>query len=343
MPRNGTSAEIDAAAAEWAVRVDHTPLDNAEQAALDAWLSEDSRRRGAFARARAVLVHARRVKALGRTFDPDRYLALHPSDDRVDDHYLLEESMEPELGQPLRRRAILAGGAAILAAGTFAFVGPGSRAAAQTYSTRRGEIRLVPLPDGSTMTLNTVSTVLVSFADKERRIDLVGGEALFDVAKESGRPLNVYVGETVVRALGTSFTISRLTDRPVQLLVRQGSVTVDGPAVKSSSRIDANRRALFPVHAAIRISPVAPDDVTRELAWRDGMLSFEDETLHDVSSEFARYNATRILFADPTIGDETITGLYAANNPAGFAKSVSISLGLEVEVRPDAVTLKRAV
>jgi len=49
-----TSEEIDTRAAKWAASGDRGELSEAEQAALEAWLAEDRRHLGAYARARAV-------------------------------------------------------------------------------------------------------------------------------------------------------------------------------------------------------------------------------------------------------------------------------------------------
>uniref|UniRef100_UPI00345C3240 DUF4880 domain-containing protein n=1 Tax=uncultured Caulobacter sp. TaxID=158749 RepID=UPI00345C3240 len=42
-----SSADIDAAAAAWAGRVDRGPLSDQDQAALEAWAAQDPRRAGA--------------------------------------------------------------------------------------------------------------------------------------------------------------------------------------------------------------------------------------------------------------------------------------------------------
>ncbi|MGE5502342.1 MAG: DUF4880 domain-containing protein, partial [Ignavibacteriales bacterium] len=52
-----SSAEIDDAAAEWAARADVGALDPHDAEALNAWLAEDPRHLGAYARAGAVLAH----------------------------------------------------------------------------------------------------------------------------------------------------------------------------------------------------------------------------------------------------------------------------------------------
>jgi transmembrane sensor len=74
-----SSEDIDHAAAGWAARLDGAPLSADETLALEAWASTDSRRRGALARALAVLAHfdgatvlrpdrpPRRARAHGRT------------------------------------------------------------------------------------------------------------------------------------------------------------------------------------------------------------------------------------------------------------------------------------
>src|SRR3569833_3174071 len=65
MERREPSKEIDDAAADWATRTDQSTLGPDGQAEFDAWLKGDVRRCGAFARARAVLIYAKRSKARG--------------------------------------------------------------------------------------------------------------------------------------------------------------------------------------------------------------------------------------------------------------------------------------
>src|SRR3546814_11531589 len=54
----------DAIAAGWVAREDRGPLPAQERAQLQAWLDEDRRHLGAYARARAVFVHFDRARAL---------------------------------------------------------------------------------------------------------------------------------------------------------------------------------------------------------------------------------------------------------------------------------------
>ena len=322
MSRRETSEDIDVVAADWAARVDHAPLSLPDQQALDAWLTGDVRRLGAYARARAVMVHARRVRASDQGIAPNFRLNANAPAPRYS-----------------RRRVLRWGGSAALVSAA-AMLGVSWRAAAQTYRTAKGEIRLVPLPDGSTVTLNTASAVQVHYQPDARRVDLLQGEALFDVIKDVLRPFVVTAGSTRVKAVGTSFSMRRMEMAPVVILVNQGVVEVS-EAAAAPLKITANVRAVAQSATQVIATPVAPEAVNRALAWREGMLSFQDQPLRSAVAEFDRYSDVEIRFADPAIGDETVTGLYAANNPRGFARSVALSFGLKAEDAPGGIVLSR--
>lgn len=328
MAQRETSAEIDEAAADWAVRVEHAPLAPAEQARFEAWLAADSRRAGAYARALAVFLHAKRAKALGAGFDPEVFLAAQADDAVVSVGH-----------RPSRRRFLWLGGSAA-AASVLVAVGLSPRAGAQTFRTPRGEVRLVPLPDGSSMTLNTASEVCVTFDEKRRAITLVEGEVLFDVAKDPARPFVVTAGATEICATGTSFVVRRLATAPVEVTVRQGEVEILG-ADMPVRKVGANMHAVAAAHAGVQATQMRSSDLARSLAWREGMLSFEDVPLQQAAQEFARYSDIQIRIADPAVTNETVTGLFAANNPVGFAKAVANTLGLKATVGRSGVTLHR--
>src|SRR5260221_5540279 len=78
-----------------------------------------------------------------------------------------------------------------------------------SYSTDVGERRSLTLDDGSTVDLNARSKVRIEFSKAERRVDLIEGQALFQVAKNMDRPFIVKSGEATVRAVGTQFDVDR--------------------------------------------------------------------------------------------------------------------------------------
>ena len=335
--KRDSSDEIDAVAADWAARVDGAALSPVEQADLDRWLAADSRRFGAYAKARAVVAHARRARALGPDFDPEQFAAT------VAASAMAQAPLPRDV--PSRRRFLALGGAA--AAGVALTAGLIFSNRGIRYTTDLGEVRAVPLADGSTVTLNTNSRIAVNFTDERRSVRLLSGEALFDVAKDRARPFVVEAGDTEVRAVGTSFTVSRLGQRPTAVLVREGVVEVSRLGAKATTdapliRLEANSRAIAAMEtSAVTTSAVPPTQIVRELAWREGMLSFEDMRLDQAAAEFARYSDTRIVITDPAIAAQTVTGLFAARNPTGFAETVATVLDLRTQAGPGVVELHR--
>lgn len=328
MSKRETSAEIDAAAADWAVRIDGAPFDESLQRTLEAWTSQDQRRLGAYARARAVLNHSKRIRALGPNFEPDAFAEAAP----------VRAGAVPHS----RRRVLAFGGLGAIAAGAGALAFA-LEAAAETFHTGRGEIRLIPLKDGSSVTLNTLSSIRVRSAAGRHCVDMLSGEALFDAVKGPQGPLEIFAGDNCMRAAGASFTIAKLQPDTVEVMVRRGDVEVESrrTATDRRRRLPANTRVAFLRDRPVRQEILTPAQIARQLAWREGMLSFEDQPLASAAREFERYSGVRIRFADPQIAAETVTGLYAANNPAGFAQAVAVSLDLRMQRTSDGVVLTR--
>jgi len=314
---------IDDIAAAWVAREDRAPLTAAEAETRDAWLQADARHFGAYARAHAVLARTGRARALSAGPAPER------------------PAPRPRF---VRSRRVLRWAAGLAAALSLLAIGVHRQDDdAEYYATRKGEILRVPLQDGSAITLDSDSQVRVRYTDARRNITLLQGEALFDVAKNPGRPFVVRAQETDVTAVGTSFAVSLNERRSggVEVLVREGVVDVaDTQGAVAPARLLANYRALANRSHGIRIEAVPSEDLEQQLAWREGMLSFNGDTLSVAAAQFLRYSDTRIVIDDPVVGSRRIVGLYSASDPLGFAHSVALSLGLVVEQQGKVVRLR---
>ena len=318
-----TAQQIDAQAAEWAVRMDRGPLAPDQETLFQAWLDGDVRCLGAFGRMRAIALTSERARALGPDFDPEVF------------------SQAPAFP---RRRVLQLGGA--IAAGALVAVGGTWQVLRYRgrFVTGKGETKVVALKDGSVVTLNTASEIQVNYSETMRSVELVQGEALFDVAKNKARPFVVTAGDTNVRAVGTSFTVRRLEAAPVQVLVREGVVEVSKPASSAPPvRISANSMAQAPLDdiAAIEARPIAVTQLNRQLAWQKGQIAFEGETLAQAAAEFARYSDTKIVIDDPALAREEIAGLFKATDPVGFAQTIAISLNAHARIGEGEVRLAR--
>lgn len=142
------SRSIDQTASDWAARLDRGALSAAQDAELKQWLAADPRHKGALLRAQALSLMSESAQALGPDFDP-----------RV---------FEPKKQRGLSRRHLLGiGGGALAAMAGMAALTVGMPASGAEIRTGRGEMRLVPLEDGSTALLNTDSRIRILYGEKE--------------------------------------------------------------------------------------------------------------------------------------------------------------------------------
>lgn len=311
-----SSEQVYDEAAYWAARVDAGALPAEDQAIFEQWLSADTRHYGAYAQACALLTPIKK-----------------PAPMRL---------VEP--GPPPRRRFLIGGG---IAATLLAAMGIRNYSkwflGEDRYRTQLGEMKVIPLSDGSVVTLNTNSEIAVRYTASQRLIELVHGEALFDVAKNKLRPFIVQTGTALVRAVGTSFSVKVLPDQPVQVLVREGIVEVKRPGVPVAPvvLVAMNSRAIAPQDAPIIAKPVETSEVGRELAWRVGRLAFHGETLAQAAAEFARYSDARIQIDDPDVANQKVTGLFVSTDPVGFANAVAVSFDLHTEISDSQIRITR--
>lgn len=328
------NSDIDAEAARWVVRLDGRSPTASEQRSLDEWLDKDVRHLGAYARARAIYLQFDQLRATAATGDagsPESQLAVHPA-------------------KLSRRRVLLwtSGGALAAALSGVALL---ERRSVLEYSTRIGEMRREPLPDGSAITLNTGTTLAVAYTERLREVKLLRGEVLVEAAADPVRQFKLDAPDTQITTSAAAFSVRVLNRDGVQIMVQNGQVQV---AAETSSRaspltLQANTLAL-PPHAAGTAKPdlpliterIDPAEVERRLAWQRGQISFEDVTLDYALREFARYGAVRVVIDDPSIASLKVVGLYSASDPIGFARNVALSLGLRLELRGGVAHLKAA-
>jgi transmembrane sensor len=311
-----SAREIDDQAAEWAIRLDGRDPDLHENAALAEWLRGDPRREGALLRAEAALSFLDRGRALSGVIPRPRRAGFFS-----------------------RRRLLLAAasmGALAAGLGGALLVLSGPR----RYTTELGEVRLVPLADGSHAAINTHSVLEVAMKATERDISLTQGEAWFEVAKDPTRPFVVRAGRVRVRALGTAFSVRRRDDG-AEVLVTEGTVAtwVEGHETQQARLAAGSRAFVGDTRSPQPIAAAAAID--RSLAWRDGQIALEGETLADAAVEFNRYNAQKLVIEDPALAQEKLVGQFRMAEPMAFARAVASTLGATVVADPASIRLSR--
>jgi len=297
---------IDHLACQWAARIDRG-LDDAEQETLDQWLDADRRHRGALLRARAALSLL------------DRGRALAPIEG---------ETSEPEPAAD--RRRFLKVGAGGIAAAIAGGIGLRLWPKGTPISTGIGEIRRLPLDDGSVAVVNSASRIRVAFTRDRRDIELAEGEAWFEVARNRNRPFTVHAGPVRVQAVGTAFDVRR-RDGGSEVTVTEGTVklwSTDSDA--EPVFISAGNHAMVTDAGEVQVASLAPAASDQTLAWRDGRIVLDDMTLAAAAAEFNRYHAEQLVI-DPSLADKQVVGWFRTDDLDGFATASAAMVGGRVE------------
>lgn len=204
---------------------------------------------------------------------------------------------------------------------------------APTYSTGVGQAFSATLEDGSRVQLNTDSAVRVRYSRGERRIDLLRGQALFQVAHNAERPFIVAAGATQVRALGTRFEVRRIGDE-VRVLLAQGSVEVSDKAVRPAPWRLTPGQAIALAPATPRTVAPKPIDVPAATSWTSGKITFEGVPLGDAVSELNRYTPEKIVLGDGVPRERHVSGVFSAGDHDDFILAVSSMMNLQTIHKP---------
>jgi len=327
------------AAGDWCRRIAEQSLSPEELLEFEAWLEADEENRGAFERASFIW------RALDGRAAPRELVAM-----RMDALSVLagqDDEPLPWWRRPiLRRTGFGAVAASLVAVITFAFYTPVADAGATDFATARGERRIVMLEDGSRLSMDAASNVTVAYSKERRELELKSGRAKFDVAKDPLKPFTVVVGDKLIVATGTSFSVEILRGE-VNVVLFEGHVAVldrktQQPAVAPlGGEIGAVDASLMPgqelsLLAGGRATLVSVD-VARATSWEAGQLSFADEPLVRAVERMNRYSRVRFTVRDAAAGRIAISGVFNSNNVEGFVSGITDVFPVETVRRGDEI------
>lgn len=332
MARSVSDSIVHEEAAGWLLRLNAAPDDVATFEAFEDWRDASPEHRAAFDavqdswalfgdQAAAPELLALRRDALGRT---GRGLGRRP-------------------GLDLGRRGFAAGLVALalapLAVHGWRRLGPDGR---QTLRTAVGEQRTVTLSDGSRVSLDANTLVKVAYSPALRLAEVVEGRAHFEVAKDKARPMRVRAGRRTVTALGTAFTVEHEGERVVVTLV-EGRVAVTETAqargvAPSAKELVPQQQLVFAANAAPRVREAI--DVERAMAWREGKLVFDDESLADAAARVNNYSRVKIVIEDAPARALKVSGIFNAGDTPAFVEAVQSYFPVDVSTDQSTIQIR---
>jgi ferric-dicitrate binding protein FerR (iron transport regulator) len=162
-----------------------------------------------------------------------------------------------------------------------------------------GKIQLVRLPDGSKVWLNAASSLRYAEAFAGHRELYLEGEAYFEVGQDKSHPFVVHAGALNTTVLGTAFDIKSFArERTSSVTVIQGKVQVENTG-KLISLLTATMQLQWDSLAHKGRTILA--DTNQVLAWQQGKLRFQGESMKEITACLGRWYGVRFEFTDPAM------------------------------------------
>jgi transmembrane sensor len=330
---------IEAIAAQWVIRLGDESLQPAERRELKHWLAENPVHAAAFDRARGIW---------------QELATIAPGD--LTDTTLVAEAASygdhPAITAPGRYGATMRMVTAfvcvlLVAAGLSVFwFGDPLLMLEADYRTGPGEGRTVSLDDGSQIQLNSETALAIQFDGRERRVDLLAGEAYFTVAPMRGsetRPFVVASANGTAKALGTQFMVDR-SGEGAEVVVTEHQVLVSAVPTDGMAGGGSEPVVLLPGQAVhydrqAGIGRVTTPDLHQAMAWRRGSLIFDKVRLSDVVTELNRYRRGKIIIANTRLADRQVSGVFAIADLEDALASITRELGIQSTALPPFITV----
>lgn len=203
------------------------------------------------------------------------------------------------------------------------------------FVTRPGAGGTVRLADGSTVRLNGATRIRVTYSDRARAVELLEGQAFFDVRHDAARPFTVHATVGEARVLGTAFDVD-LTGQQLVLAVYRGAVGLDAAGTRRGVVVRAGYRSRVSgrtVQAPSSFDPALPD-------WRSGWIDTDGMRLDELVELLRRRGATAIEQPRGALAAIRIAGRFRVDRPTALLRAIGAGFGFTVAEQNGTLVLK---
>lgn len=218
-----------------------------------------------------------------------------------------------------------------------------------TKTTARGQKVTLTLADGTTVQMNSESTLTYPEKFGHTREVTLTGEAFFMVARNEQKPFIVKSGTMTTKVLGTSFNIKAFENEPMAVTVASGKVQVFNNPIENNPVGDPGDQSFLTGNAHVTLvqGQQAFYDVTKGslkkrdvnatdfIAWKDGILKFDNTKLDKVLQTLSRWYGVDFVLQDDRLKDCTIIGEYHNESLISVLENLKFVLKIDYKFQED--------
>lgn len=200
-----------------------------------------------------------------------------------------------------------------------------------TLTTPKGGQYQVELPDGSMVWLNAASSLRfpTAFAGKERRVEVINGEAYFEVTKNKEMPFIVSLIKSEIQVLGTHFNVMAYTEEAaVNATLLEGAINFVTPQSKSLLK-PGEQIQLFEDGRKKILSDV---DVEQVVAWKNGLFQFDNSDVETVMRQLSRWYDVSVVYKNEGIKNVFVGEMPRSSTLAEILKALSLTSKMNFKI-----------
>lgn len=232
-----------------------------------------------------------------------------------------------------------------------------------TYSTAKGEKKMLILPDSTRLYLGAGSTLRMEagFGSNNRGVYLKG-EALFDVTQNKNLPFIVHSENYDVEVLGTIFNVKAYPeDRTSETSLLKGKVVISLRNNSKKITLKPNQKAVIdnkdigltlkeektPLRQSNKKIVVVPlsynskDSIVMETAWTQNRLEIINESFSEIKNKLQRWYNVKIIFADEAVSQYTFTATFTKESIEQALKALQYSYHFTYKTEGDIITISK--
>lgn len=178
------------------------------------------------------------------------------------------------------------------------------------FSTSRGEIAEVVLPDQSKVVLNAESVLIYPEQFGAERSVYLSGEAIFDVTASAEHPFYVRTSDVTVKVHGTRFNVSAWFDEDaVSTTLCRGVITA-WPNGAEGQAVTLVPNQNYTYDRATGTAAVTQANALEAVAWESGELCFRSASIHSLIRQVERRYDVNVFLTGAQYDQAVITAKF---------------------------------
>ncbi|MEO6731956.1 MAG: FecR family protein [Ferruginibacter sp.] len=200
-----------------------------------------------------------------------------------------------------------------------------------TVSTPRGGQYQIELPDGTQVWLNAASSLRfpTSFAGKERRVEIISGEAYFEVTKNKKMPFVVGLNNAEIQVLGTHFNVMAYAEEAaIKTTLVEGSIKF----VRQQKALLLKPGEQTQLFKDGRVKLAGDVDLEQVVAWKNGLFQFENSDIESAMRQLSRWYDVSVVYQNKNHKPEFVGEMSRSSTLSEVLKALELTSKIHFQI-----------